>query len=297
MCAEGTLVAGGLRAFMGFAGQYYLAMSNLCLSILSAYAVVWMSWQFYKMAASIPGDLKQLVDDFTALVVVAVFLSVPSFVWEFYHAILSTGIWSAGKAFSVANGAATSSSLNELVCYGTRGIFITLYRTAVNALNTASIMQIGNLVWIILMLIPAALLMVRIVKHIAEPLVDASMILNLMPFVVLAAAIGPLRNAAAQSIKLMIVCVKELIVACVIVGVMINLIGKVSGLNPVQGDSMDVDAASGWLGSEGYLITIALMLFFFFAFDRATQVPARLLSIFAPSGIQFSVPKLPLSRK
>ena len=289
MCPEGSLMMNGLQAFVAFSATYYMKVSSICLNILGAYTLVWLSWHFYKMAAAISTDPKQIVDDITRIVVGQILLNVPSLVWELYTTLLSVGVWSAGQAYSAADGS-HPGNVGELACYAINGIDHAMFNAVKLAISQMSIMQLANALWVIVLFIPVAALMVRIMKHVSEPLVDVSMLFVLMPFVVLAGSIGPLASAAMQSLKLMVVALKELIVASAIVGVMMAMINQAAGWSPVQGDSVDVAMSSTWLGGAGYFMTLALVLFFFFAFDRAIQMPGRLFTMFTPRGISFRIP-------
>lgn len=289
MCVEGTIMMKGVQSFVSFAAVYYDKTSGLCGNILTVWALVWMSWHFYKLAAASIGDPKQIVDDLTRIIVGLVLLKFPAMVWEVYTSILKVGIWSAGQAYSATDGS-TPGNPGELVCYAIGGIDHALWRNISSALPGMSIMNLEILFWTVVMFIPIGLLMMRILKHVSEPLVDVSVLFTLMPFVVLAGSIGPLATAAMQSLKLMITALKELIVVSVIVGVMMSMINEAAGWTPTKDGMLDLSVSKEWLGSPAYFMTLAMVGFFYFAFDRAVQMPGRLFSMFTPRGINLPKP-------
>jgi hypothetical protein len=289
MCVEGTIMMKGIQSFVSFAAVYYDKTSSLCGTILTTYALVWMSWHFYKLAAASPCDSKQIVEDLTRIVVGLVLLKFPAMVWELYTTMLKVGIWSAAQAFSATDGSTPGNS-GELVCFAIGGIDHAIWRNVSLALDSMSLIQLANLVWTLVLFFPVAFLMMRIIKHVSEPLVDVSVLFCLMPFVVLAGSIGPLAGAAMQSLKLMITALKELIVVSVITGVMMSMLNEASGWSPMQGDVVNLDQSKAWLGSGAYFMTVAMVCFFYFAFDRAVQMPGRLFSMFTPRGINLPKP-------
>lgn len=289
MCPEGSVVMGALQSFIAFSAGYFQQTSSVCLTILSSYAVVWIMWQFYCLAAAQAQDSKQVIEQFTAIIVSASFLSAPSWVFEFYRVILSTGIWAAGKAYSASDGA-KPGNVGELACYAMNGIDHAIWRMLRISVSQLDIGLIPQLLWVVVLFIPVGLLMFRIMRHVSEPLLDVSILFVLLPFCVLFAAIQPLRGAAMQSIKMLIVSMKELVVVSSVVGVMMTIINRLAGWTPLDGDTLDVGSSMKWLGGEGYFLVLVMILFFFFAFERAVQVPSRLLGFLPAAGIRFKIP-------
>lgn len=257
--------------------------------VVNSWAVVWLMWQFYCLAAAVQQDGKKTLEDLTSIIVAISILQTGWLVWDLFKAILASGVWAAGKAYSVEG--AAPGNLGELACYAINGIDSAMFSHLKIVMTTIGFTQLGAAIWAIAMFLAVAALMVRILKHLSEPLVDVAMLFVLLPFMVMFSAISPFRGAALQSIKLMVNAMMELILISGIVGVMMAMMLNIGGQSPLQDGNLNISISSHWLGSPDYIVTLALVVFFYFSFDRAVQMPGRVFGMFTPRGINFSLPK------
>jgi hypothetical protein len=289
MCPEGDLMVHGLQGFVCFSATYYAAVAGLCQKIVGAWSAIWLAWQFVCLATGHPRDTKAVIDDLLVIVVANSVLASGWVVWDLFKAILATGVWAAGKAYAVDGSG--PGNVGELACYALNGIDEAILYKLRGVMQGLGYTALGAAIWAIAMFFAVAALMLRILKHLSEPLVDVAMLYVLLPFLVTFIAIAPFRSAAGQGLKLMVTATLEMVLISGIVGVMMAMIVGASLVDPVKGGVVDTTLSSEWLGGANYFLTLALVVFFFFALGRAVQMPGRLFGMFSAKGLNLSLPK------